>query len=167
MAKKEIRPIRIEGNIAFVPLTQGYEAIIDAADVAIVAGRNWYLDRSGGQKYAKSDSPKRIRMHCLLMGLPPGALVDHSDGDGLNNRRSSNLRAATRGQNACNAKVRSDSTSGFKGVSLNRLTGKWHAYINSNGRRHSLGYFETAEEAAAAYAKASPQMHGPFARIQS
>jgi hypothetical protein len=94
MAKKEIRPIRIEGNVAYVPLTQGYEAVIDAADAAIVSSRNWYLDRSGGQMYAKSDSPNRIRMHCLLMGLPPGALVDHSDGDGLNNRSA---RSSPRG----------------------------------------------------------------------
>ena len=162
MAKKEIRPIRIEGNVAYVPLTQGREAVIDAADAEIVDGRNWYLDRSGGQMYAKSDAPSRVRMHCLLMGLS-GALVDHNDGDGLNNRRS-NLRAATRGQNACNSKIRADSTSGFRGVSLHRQTGRWHAYINSNGRRHSLGYFATAEDAAAAYAKASLQMHGEFAR---
>jgi hypothetical protein len=163
MAKKEIRPIRVEGNIAYVPLTQGSDAMIDAADLHLVAGRNWYLDRSGGQMYAKSDSPNRIRMHCLLMILPPGAMVDHIDGDGLNNRRS-NLREATRGQNACNAKTRADNKSGFKGVSLHRTSGKWHAYINRNGRRHSLGYFETSEAAARAYALASPQMHGVFAR---
>lgn len=164
MAKKEIRPIRIEGNIAYVPLTQGYEAIIDAADVPLVAERNWYLDRNQHQMYAKSDSPSRIRMHCLLLGSPPGTMVDHRDGDGLNNRRSSNLRAATRGQNACNAKLRADSTSGFKGVTMHRTSGKWQAYINRGGQRHSLGYFETPDGAAAAYAKASPQMHGDFAR---
>jgi hypothetical protein len=91
-------------------------------------------------------------------------MVDHRDGDGLNNRRSSNLRIATRGQNAANAKLRADNTSGFKGVTLHRVSGKWQAYINANGRRHSLGYFETPEEAGAAYASAGPRAHGDFAR---
>jgi len=31
MASKQIRPIRVEGNIAYVPLTKGYVAVIDAA----------------------------------------------------------------------------------------------------------------------------------------
>jgi len=36
-----IRAIHIEGNVARVLLTQGYETIIDAADVPLVEGRNW------------------------------------------------------------------------------------------------------------------------------
>jgi hypothetical protein len=61
-------------------------------------------------------------------------MVDHCDGDGLNNRRSSNLRKATRGQNACNAKTRDDNTSGFKGVALHRASGKWQPRML---RRHT------------------------------
>jgi hypothetical protein len=36
-----IRTIRIQGNVAYVPLTRGYEAIIDAGDVPLVLERNW------------------------------------------------------------------------------------------------------------------------------
>ena len=36
------RPIRIEGDVAYVPLTKGYEAIIDVEDVPLVEGRNWH-----------------------------------------------------------------------------------------------------------------------------
>ena len=36
-----IRQIRIQGDIAYVPLTKGYEAVIDAADVPLVQGNNW------------------------------------------------------------------------------------------------------------------------------
>ena len=36
MASREIRPIRVEGNIAYVPLTKGCEALIDAADVPLI-----------------------------------------------------------------------------------------------------------------------------------
>ena len=39
---KKVRPIRIEGDLAYVPLTRGYEAVIDAGDVSLVEGFNWY-----------------------------------------------------------------------------------------------------------------------------
>ena len=35
------RAIRIEGSVAYVPLTKGYEAIIDVEDVPLVEGWNW------------------------------------------------------------------------------------------------------------------------------
>jgi hypothetical protein len=38
---KKIRPIRVEGDTAIVPLTRGFEAVIDAVDVPIVEGWNW------------------------------------------------------------------------------------------------------------------------------
>ena len=44
---KAIRQIRVDGNIAYVPLTRGYEAVIDAADVPLVEGWNWYAHPVG------------------------------------------------------------------------------------------------------------------------
>ena len=41
MAARKIRPIRVEGNVAYITLTKGYVAIIDALDVPIVSGFNW------------------------------------------------------------------------------------------------------------------------------
>ena len=38
--KYKIRKIRIEGEIAFIPLTRGKIAIIDSADVSLVEGIN-------------------------------------------------------------------------------------------------------------------------------
>ena len=62
--------------------------------------------------------------------LPP--IVDHADRNVLNNHIS-NLRASDKSTNAQNCKVHRDSTSGAKGVSWDKRTGKWHAYVQLHG----------------------------------
>jgi hypothetical protein len=100
---KPIKPIRIEGNLAYVTLTRGYHAVIDAADVSIVAGYNWYATGKGHCVYGcRGDYSGEVRrtvlMHRAILGEVSGMSVDHCDGDGLNNRRA-NLRLATHAQN--------------------------------------------------------------------
>lgn len=166
---KNIRPIRIDGKIAYVPLTQGYEAVIDAADVPLVDGRNWYAVTDGNTSYAvRADRSKHkqriVSIHRVILGEPEGLDVDHVDGNGLDNRRA-NLRVATRSQNQWNQRLRIDNTSGYKGVHWDKAEGKWKARIRLNGTRISLGYYGTLDAAHEAYAKASAQLHGEFGRI--
>jgi hypothetical protein len=163
------RPVRIEGDVAYVPLSQGYEAVIDAADVPIIAGYTWTAIKGGRTVYASramrlpcgKRRPRRI--HQQLLNSPPGFFIDHIDGDGLNNRRS-NLRYASRVENGQNAKLRSDNTSGFKGVSWDKKARKWRAHIQVNGRLRSLGTFDAPDIAHAAYVKAARESFGDFAR---
>lgn len=144
-------------------LTQGMFATIDDADFALVARYHWHLRaHEGGERYYVSrhivtDQGKKSTqsMHTLLTGWE---LVDHVNGDGLDNRRA-NLRPATSSQNAANARRRKDNSSGFKGVSQ-RPNGRWMARI----RMKSLGTFPTAELAARAYDSAATETWGEFAR---
>lgn len=53
-ARQEIQPPRVVGDVAFIPLTQGLEAAIDAADLPLVEGRNWYAARHCNTHYASS-----------------------------------------------------------------------------------------------------------------
>lgn len=92
---------------------------------------------------------------------PP--LIDHRDGDGMNNRWA-NLRIADKAQNAANSKISSRNTSGYKGASLCKKTGKWRATIRRDGRQEWLGYYDTPEAAHAAYMAAAREVHGAFAR---
>ena len=166
--KFAIRAILIEGDIAYVPLTQGYEAIIDAADVPLVREWNWSAWKFGDLIYAcrtdySGSKQRTVRMHRVIMGEPDGIGIDHRDNNGLNNRRE-NLREATNEQNARNRRIRSDSTSGLKGVSWRKSEGKWTASIGVSGKRKHLGYFNTPEAAHEAYIKASIQFHGQFGR---
>lgn len=161
-----VRKITIEGEIAIVPLTRGYSAIIDAADVPVVSGRNWsaLVSKRREVVYAcRVQDRKMILMHRAIIGAVTGEEVDHCNGDGLNNRRN-NLRLCTRSQNNCNSRTRSDNRSGLKGALFETRSGKWRAEISVNGRRKNLGLFATAEEAHARYVLAASEVYGEFAR---
>ena len=167
------RSIRVEGDVAYVPLTRGYTAVIDAVDVSRVAEWSWasYVDRCASGEIRNvyacrsvSDGKKHtILMHRWLVEAAENVDVDHEDSNGLNNRRH-NLRQASRAQNMHNSRGHRDSMSGVKGVSWNKNRAKWHSQIMVNGQKFHLGYFVRLEDAAAAYASASAKHHGEFGR---
>lgn len=174
MAKKAIRPIRIEGNVAYVPLTQGYEAIIDAADVPLVCDRVWSAQvrrRPDGsirtvyafQMRGPRGACRMFYMHRVIADIPCGMVADHIDGNGLNNSRA-NLRCATYLENGRNMRLSAANSSGQKGVYWAKREKRWVAEI-WNGRKVGLGYFASREDAASAYAKASAELHGEFGRL--
>jgi hypothetical protein len=90
-------------------------------------------------------------------------MIDHRDGDATNNRWT-NLRRATPSQNTANSRRPRHNTSGYKGVSLYRRSGRWQAIICNKGRWTYLGTFTTPEAAHAAYAAAARELFGEFAR---
>lgn len=166
---KKVRPIRIDGDVAYIPLSKGYEAVIDAADVPLVSGWNWYAQAKPDRTsvYAvrnekTADGQKTVLLHRVISGAVGAVLIDHRDTDGLNNRRH-NLRAATHNQNQHNRRVQSNS-SGLKGVCWHKGLGKWCAQIRVNGRLKHLGLFATPEDGHSAYAAASATYHGEFGR---
>lgn len=162
------RKPRIEGEVAFVPLTQGKQAIIDACSAEIVSEHLWHVERNGKRFYAKrgvslgGKRRKNIYMHRALLAAPDGMEVDHIDGDGLNNKLS-NLRLATRAQNAWNCGLHEHNTSGFKGVSWHASKNRWRAQITFYGKRIHIGYFKTPEAAYSSYCKTSERLRGEFA----
>jgi hypothetical protein len=87
--------------------------------------------------------------------------IDHRDRDRANCRWE-NLRVSTRSQNQMNAGPRSNNKLGLKGV--HKKGCGIQAQIKFNGRQRYLGIWPTAEQAAAAYAKAAIEFHGEFAR---
>jgi hypothetical protein len=84
--------------------------------------------------------------------------IDHKDGNRSNNAPS-NPRLATFEQNNANRRAMESSTSGVKGVELDKRNGKWCARIKCNGKS---GYAEL-EDAAAAYNRAAERLFGEFA----
>lgn len=91
----------------------------------------------------------------------PTADVDHINRDPSDNRIA-NLRQVTRAQNLRNVAARSNSTTGIKGVTLQK-SGKYRACICINHKKQHIGLYWTAEEAAAAYAAAASKLYGRFA----
>lgn len=101
----------------------------------------------------------------MAYGELPPENIDHINMDRSDNRIA-NLRSASVTDNNRNRRAQSNNTSGYKGVTFHKGTGKYHAKICVNKRRISLGYFDAAEHAALAYQKAAKEHHGDFARVK-
>lgn len=148
-------------------LTQGYWAIVDTAQLALLQRHNWCVHKTKGKIYAKTQLAGRtVYMHRLLVNAPtdPGLVVDHRNGDGLDNRRC-NLRIATWRENARNSPgAASRRVSAVRGVTKREhRTRPWRAHIyDSLGFKH-LGYFETEAEAVAVRVAAEKEIFGEFA----
>lgn len=120
------------------------------------------LKKSG---YWEVNFEGRLRMvHRVIFALHHGVLpsqVDHKDRNRSNNNIA-NLRPAGTSQNRWNASVRSDNTSGIKGVSLHKQSGKWRAQIYKDGKAIHLGTFLTMVEAESAVVTARKTLHGEY-----
>lgn len=100
----------------------------------------------------------------FMTGEWPSDEVDHINGVRDDNRWA-NLRPATRALNMRNKKRYKNNKSGVKGVTWFPQTSQWRAIINVDDKAHSLGLYDTVEEAATAYAMASKEIHGEFSRL--
>lgn len=106
----------------------------------------------------------RIRMHRLILGITdPRIMIDHVNGNGLDNRKS-NLRICSQAQNIANSrKIDKKSTSRFKGVCWCKRLGKWEVTISKNYKQTYVGIFDSEIKAAKAYNKKAREIFGRFA----
>ena len=138
----------------FIPLTQGKFAIVDDEDYDWLMTWKWCAVKQGHTFYAYTNTPRSqgktlIGMHRFLMCHPKGMDIDHINHNGLDNRRS-NIRIATRRENAANRTKQG--TSRFTGVC--RHTTGWVSDIQIGGINFRLGWFKKEQDAAYAYQNA-------------
>lgn len=98
-----------------------------------------------------------------MTGEWPTKSIDHADCDRSNNAWS-NLRLASRQQNAANSIRQRRNITNAKGVSKRKDRDGYRAFIQVGDRNVHLGDYNTIEEAAAAYAGAAKVAFGEFAR---
>ena len=91
--------------------------------------------------------------------IPTGLIIDHKDGNKLNNNIS-NLRLATLSQNQGNSKKQRNNTCGYKGVI--KCRNKFQAQIRFNNKKYHLGVFGTPYEAHLAYIAKAKEFFGEF-----
>jgi len=155
-------------------LTQGKVALVDDDDFDRMNKYKWYAskDVKNNDWYArrnetiqrgsrKTFKQKTIRMHQEIFNFKY-QLIDHANHNGLDNRKC-NLRACTYSENKKNSRQYKNNTSGFIGVSWHKIRRKWYAYVNKNGVRFSLGYFDDKIEAGKIVDKKSIELFGEFA----
>jgi len=125
--------------------------------------------RAQSEHWSINIEGRRYRAHQLAWLYMKGEwgrpLIDHRDGNPLNNRWD-NLRLGSHGDNAANRSRLRTNRSGFKGVCFDPRRGKWRAQITKDGRRFSIGSYATAEEAHAAYVAKARELFGEFARAE-
>jgi len=142
---------------------KGYKVEIDDEDADRVLAHSWWVSSSpeiDGRVLCFSTriGKKIIKLQRFIMGDPPGLVVDHWDGDRLNNHKS-NLRACTVQQNNMNAGMSKRNKSGYRGVSPTG-NNRWRATISLDGRKLHLGCFERPDVASAAYEEAAELFYG-------
>jgi len=108
----------------------------------------------------------QLYAHQIVWLIETGNFVEKLDHDNTDrsDNRIANLRPADNAQNAWNTGKPKNNTTGYKGVSVCKRTGKFLAQITVRGKCHRLGRYLTAEEAYEAYCKAAAELHGEFAR---
>ncbi len=165
-------PVALPCGSFAVSLTRGLTTVVDAQDLALATEHLWRAQNGGGGKAiyaartgtARDDDANRstLFLHRVICSAERWQIVDHADGDTLNNRRS-NLRICGAMQNAHNRRPNRIATCDYKGVFLSK--GRIHAQIRFDGVQRHLGTFNTAEAAARAYDAAASEYFGEFAYL--
>lgn len=111
---------------------------------------------------------KRYLVHrivwCMFHGRWPTAQLDHINGI-RNDNRIENLRECTNTENNRAVGIKKNNTSGYKGVTFNKASGKFYAYIRVDYKRIHLGVWESPTDAAKAYNEAALKYFGEFATL--
>lgn len=169
-------------QVARIPQREGALVTAEQADdllhyCPVTGNFTWRQDRGGGAKagdiagtvtstgYRQIHAAGRLyfahRLAWLLThGDWPSGVIDHIDGDGMNNRIE-NLRDVSVAMNQQNQRraQRSNKSSGLLGAHFDRRTGRWLAKISKANRTLNLGRYDTAAEAHAAYMEAKRTIH--------
>ena len=158
VARDSAKYVRVVGEVAFVELTQGKTAIIDAEFTDTVGAYLWCACAVEDRWYAKNYHLGYL--HRFILGVDESRLVDHADGDGLNNMRS-NLRSCSAAESRRKSRLASG-PSRYRGVTKRR--NKWRAKLKMGNLNLHLGDHATEESAALAYDTAALEHFGEFAR---
>jgi hypothetical protein len=152
-----------------ISLTQGQVALVDDCDYEWLIQWKWCAHqgkRKGGRVHWYAvryhDCGQVTKMQNQILGID--GIVDHIDTDSLNNQRH-NLRPATSSQNSANRTKRVGCSSRYKGVYWEAEKQAWKAHIGQNGKKTTIGRFESEEKAAKAYDCAAIEIFGKFARL--
>jgi len=150
--------------VCCVALTKGQHAFVDLEDFEWINRHKWSAYCNGCKWYAcRTEKHKSIFMHRQIMHAPKGSIIDHIDGNSLNNCKS-NLRFCTYGQNNSNRGPKGKSSQ-YKGVYFDKYKRNYYAAVWHQGDKIVFGPFDSEIDAARDYDRAAIQYHGEFAYL--
>lgn len=143
-----------------------FKVKVDLDDVDKCKNYRWCVNKYKSNKYDYGkyyiiSSNHSLLLHRFIMNAEKGMVVDHIDGDTMNNRKY-NLRVCLHKENSRNSKHRKNNSSGYKGVSWFKRTNKWMAHIMVDKKHKTLGYFDNIEDAVNARRIAEKKYFGEY-----
>lgn len=135
-------------------------AIVDDEMFPVINQYRWYADKYHAvRNYRISESVRgRLHMHHLVAGFPiRGFVIDHINGNGLDNRRE-NLRVVSFRENMMNQKIHRNGK--LIGASFQKARGSWRSVIKYKGRQKHLGEFSTEMAAHLRYLEEADILKG-------
>lgn len=168
----EYNPInRLEYNadydLVYIRTKDGSIGVADGAFYNMLSKYTWDKDSNGYISASFKDNgrvyPHRLQNY-IIQNIPNGYIVDHINGNKLDNRMC-NLRFATIKENNANRAAKNNSSSQYKGVSFDRSRGKWISSIQIDGKTKHIGRFDNECDAAIAYDNTALKEYGEFARL--
>jgi len=142
--------------------------LIDDEDYCKVSSYRWnvFQKKAGHAAYVKTRAGKQtLLLHRLLIQAPKGTIVDHINGNGLDNRKC-NLQLVDSTLSSHRRKKQKGCSSKYIGVSRHSAS-EWIAYIRIKRRNTRLGKFQNELAAAAAYNSKAFELYGNNAMLNN
>lgn len=135
---------------------------IDKEDFEKIKKHKWHGNKTGEKIYIRSNC-RKLYLHRVIMGAKKGMVVDHINGDTLDNRKK-NLRNCSHKKNIYNQVAQKrNKTSIYKGVCFAKRERKWRSYISKDGKQYHLGFYKNEKDAANAYDEKAKKLFKGFA----
>jgi len=158
-----------------------HTVIVDNDDYDKLKNYSWYYNKTHAHAYVRVYiDGEQLLMHRVILKAKKGQMVDHINGNGLDNRRS-NIRLCTNSQNQKNKKP--SGRSKYLGVNIHKTKTLYYrkktkeyvtykttsiiAHIKIGDKYKHLGTFKTEKDAALAYNEAAKIHHKEFARLNT
>ena len=157
------------GDHTWLPLNDGFVVLVSPQHGPLLTMWRWYATKDHGTYYARRAKSRptingqcvlSITMHRVFCPCNGSFVVDHENGNGLDNRES-NLNPLPEALNKQKQRKKSGATSRYRGVSFYK--NKWRVTLQKDRKQIFLGYYRSEEAAARAYDQRVIEVHGPGA----